>query len=69
MITLDREHSDIFPLKCILDHLTDYDGVVCALDLSIVPYVMGRIISSPEHHVWAQFSFDVVKHGLECWNG
>ena len=52
VVALDGENRDVFPFNRILDVVSDNFRVVRNLLFSVIPDSVGRVITSPQDHIW-----------------
>jgi len=65
MITLRRVNGDRSIFESVFNHLSDLQGVVSHLGLSVIVRIVGRVVSSPQHDNWLNDISHMVKHALE----
>lgn len=65
MITKGRVHRNFKSLESVFDHLSHQVCVSSYFFTCVAPDVVGRVIPSPEKHIWLLSLDDVLHHTLK----
>lgn len=65
VVSLNRQDRDVCVSEVSLDLLSNRDRVSGNFFLSIVPYVVGGIVASPDEHIGLDVRSYIVEHALQ----
>jgi len=69
MVAMNRQNSDVSIFDCIFDDICNDFSILSDFFDGIVPYVVGRVVSSPKYHIWFNLRHDKLHQVLKSLFG
>ena len=69
MVALNRKHGNVGISELRFNLLGNCNRIVSYFFNCVVPDVVGRVVTSPDEHVWLNFCFNVRQHALKGMKG
>ena len=68
VVALNRQDGDVCFREVGLDLFGDSNRVSSDLLLSVIPDIMGGVVTRPYEHIWLDLCPNIVKHALESYS-